>query len=144
MKEKNTSKKSKLKMAIIIGIILMIVPIIINLVLMNVMLSIDNVTTLKIIGIISAVMRLIPVFVMITGLITLIFFAINKSKVARIILTIICLLVLLAILGWLGYGYYKKITIKPENPIATIEVEKYGTIKVELCFFNHRRRTDNI
>jgi len=56
----------------------------------------------------------------------------KKNKNMGIIITTIVLVLLLAILGWLGYGYYKKLTIKPQNPVATIEVEKYGTIKVEL------------
>ena len=53
----------------------------------------------------------------------------NKME---LIMTIIVLVLILAILGWLGYGYYKKQTLNVQNPIATIEVEKYGTIKVEL------------
>jgi len=55
----------------------------------------------------------------------------NNNKIGLII-TIIALIVIVAILGWLGYGYYKKIIFKPQNPVATIEVEKYGTIKIEL------------
>lgn len=36
------------------------------------------------------------------------------------------------ILGGLCYGYYKKQTLKISNPIVTMEVENYGTIKIEL------------
>ncbi|MCI9063749.1 MAG: peptidylprolyl isomerase [Clostridia bacterium] len=55
----------------------------------------------------------------------------DTNKINKVI-TIIALLVILVILGGLGYGYYKRITMNPKNPIATIEVEKYGTIKIEL------------
>ena len=55
----------------------------------------------------------------------------NNNKIGMIF-TIIVLVLILVILGWLGYGYYKKLTVKPQNPVATIEVEKYGTIKLEL------------
>ena len=48
------------------------------------------------------------------------------------IFTIIILLIVIALIGGLCYGYYKKLTMKLKNPIATIEVEDYGTIKVEL------------
>lgn len=52
----------------------------------------------------------------------------SKSK----IIWIIALLALLVIIGMVGFGYFQKLTNKPENPIATIEVENFGTIKVEL------------
>ena len=45
---------------------------------------------------------------------------------------IIVFIVLLFILGLLVYGYYKKCTQKVENPVATMEIENYGTIKIEL------------
>lgn len=32
----------------------------------------------------------------------------------------------------LTFGYYKKITLKIDNPVATMEVENFGTIKLEL------------
>ena len=48
------------------------------------------------------------------------------------IFTIILLLIIIALIATLCYGYYKKITMETKNPIATIEVEGYGTIKVEL------------
>ena len=55
----------------------------------------------------------------------------NINKIGMII-TIIALVLLLLILGGLCYGYYKKITTNIPNPVATIEVKDYGTIKVEL------------
>lgn len=46
------------------------------------------------------------------------------------IIIIIVILVVIAIIGALCYGYYKKITFK--NPIVTMDIEGYGTIKLEL------------
>ena len=48
------------------------------------------------------------------------------------IIAIIAILILLAIIGTLCFGYYKKATTKVQNPIATMEIENYGTIKLEL------------
>lgn len=56
----------------------------------------------------------------------------NTNNKMGIIVTIIALILILAILGWICYGYYKKQTLNVQNPIATIEVQDYGTIKVEL------------
>ncbi|MCI8759976.1 MAG: peptidylprolyl isomerase [Clostridia bacterium] len=38
----------------------------------------------------------------------------------------------IVIIAGLGYGYYKKATMEVKNPIATLEVENFGTIKIEL------------
>ena len=48
------------------------------------------------------------------------------------ILFIIVLIILIVILGVLGFGYYKKATLNIPNPIATMEVENFGTVKIEL------------
>ena len=48
------------------------------------------------------------------------------------ILWIIALIAIIVLIGIVGYGYYKKSTFKVQNPIATMEVENYGTIKMEL------------
>ena len=53
-------------------------------------------------------------------------------KNAKTVITVIALIAIVALLGVVGYGYYKKATMKVENPVATIEVENFGTIKVEL------------
>ena len=47
---------------------------------------------------------------------------------------ILIIVIILAIAGlvFLGVGYIKKLTQKVENPIATIEVQDFGTIKIEL------------
>ena len=51
---------------------------------------------------------------------------------AKKILWIVILIVLLALIVWVGYGYYNKLTMKVENPVATMEVEGFGTVKMEL------------
>ncbi len=48
------------------------------------------------------------------------------------ILTIIAIVLVICLIGWLCYGYYQKAFIKVQNPIATMEIEGYGTIKIEL------------
>ena len=53
------------------------------------------------------------------------------NKFVKILLIILIIASIMGI-GVLSYGYYRKITEKVQNPIATIEVENFGTIKVEL------------
>lgn len=53
-------------------------------------------------------------------------------KKLKTILWIILCLILIALIGWIGYGYYKKATMEVKNPIVTMEVENFGTIKFEL------------
>lgn len=48
------------------------------------------------------------------------------------IIWIIALILVIVIIATLGYGYYQKITMEVKNPIATMEVENFGTIKMEL------------
>ena len=55
----------------------------------------------------------------------------EEDTILTVILVIFIILVL-TLITFFGYGIYKKNTFKSENPIATIEVEGYGTIKVEL------------
>ena len=45
---------------------------------------------------------------------------------------ILALILVVIIIGVLGVGYYKKKTTKVSNPIVTMEVENFGTIKIEL------------
>lgn len=52
-------------------------------------------------------------------------------KAKDIILIIFILLILVGI-GYVSYGYFNKATMEVKNPIATIEIEGYGEIKVEL------------
>ena len=48
------------------------------------------------------------------------------------IIWVIALVAVIVLIGVVGYGYYKKATFKAENPIVTMEVENFGTIKMEL------------
>lgn len=48
------------------------------------------------------------------------------------VLLILAIILVIAAIAFVGYGFYKKATVNKPNPIATIEVENYGTIKVEL------------
>ena len=56
----------------------------------------------------------------------------NKGNIIKIISTVIVLILLCILLVWLCMGYYKKQTLNISNPIVTMEVEKFGTIKIEL------------
>lgn len=53
-------------------------------------------------------------------------------KKVKNIIWIVALIVLIALVGTLGYGYYKKATMEVKNPVATMKVENFGTIKIEL------------
>ena len=44
----------------------------------------------------------------------------------------ISLILIIIILGVLGFGYYKKLTLNISNPIVTMEIQNYGTVKIEL------------
>lgn len=48
------------------------------------------------------------------------------------IIWIIALIAMIVLIGVVGYGYYKKATFKEQNPVVTMEVENFGTIKMEL------------
>lgn len=54
------------------------------------------------------------------------------NKKVKNIICIIALILVIVILCGLCYDYYKKQTLKISNPIVTMEVENYGTIKIEL------------
>ena len=56
----------------------------------------------------------------------------QKKETKKIIFLIVAIILVLSAIIALGVNYYKKATYEVKNPIATIEVEKYGTIKVEL------------
>lgn len=53
------------------------------------------------------------------------------KKSSKIIM-IIAILVLVVLIGYVGYGIYQKYTYKAQNPIVTMEVEGFGTMKLEL------------
>jgi len=48
------------------------------------------------------------------------------------ILWIIALILVILLIGVVVFGYYKKQNMDIKNPIATMEVEDFGTIKIEL------------
>ena len=53
-------------------------------------------------------------------------------KKTKNIIWIIALILVIVLIGAVVYGYYRNITIEKKNPIATMEVENFGTIKMEL------------
>lgn len=53
-------------------------------------------------------------------------------KNGKNIIWVVALIVLLVLIGAIAYGYYKNATMEVKNPVATIEVENFGTIKAEL------------
>ncbi len=53
-------------------------------------------------------------------------------KKASNVITIIALILIIALIGGVSYGYYKKATMEVKNPIVTMEVQDFGTIKLEL------------
>ena len=57
---------------------------------------------------------------------------IKKMKKANNIIWIIALILVIVLIGVVAYGYYQKATMEVKNPIATMEVENFGTIKMEL------------
>ena len=54
-----------------------------------------------------------------------------KKNVQKVI-WIIALILVIVLIGIVSFGYYKNITMEKKNPIATMEVENFGTIKIEL------------
>ena len=54
-----------------------------------------------------------------------------KEKIKTIIWIVIAIAIIVLI-GIIGYGYFKKATMKVKNPILTMEVEGFGTVKMEL------------
>ena len=53
-------------------------------------------------------------------------------KKEKNIVLIIAVIVVIALIGVVCFGYYKKANYSMKNPIATIEIENMGTIKLEL------------
>ncbi len=48
------------------------------------------------------------------------------------IIWIVALVILVVLIGVVGYGYYRNATMEVTRPVATMEVENFGTIKFEL------------
>lgn len=53
-------------------------------------------------------------------------------KIFQRTLLVLGIILVIVGIGFVSYGIYKKITIDIPNPVATMEVEGYGTIKIEL------------
>lgn len=51
---------------------------------------------------------------------------------AKKIITILAILLVIALLAYLGYGYYEAFAKKTQNPIVSMEIEGFGTVKIEL------------
>ena len=48
------------------------------------------------------------------------------------VIWIVALIAIIVLIGVVGFGYYKKATFTAQNPIVTMEVENFGTMKLEL------------
>lgn len=53
-------------------------------------------------------------------------------KHVKTIIWIVACIVIIILIGGIAFGYYKKATMEVKNPIVTMEVENFGTIKMEL------------
>lgn len=53
-------------------------------------------------------------------------------KAFKKIVLILAIILVLAGIGYVCYGFYLKFTTNYPNPVATMEVEDYGTVKIEL------------
>lgn len=53
-------------------------------------------------------------------------------KTVEKIIWIVALIAIIVLIGVVGYGYYQKATYQVQNPLVTMEVENFGTIKMEL------------
>lgn len=50
----------------------------------------------------------------------------------KILFVSLALIFIIAIIGFMAYGYYHKANLKAQNPVVTMEIENYGTVKIEL------------
>ena len=48
------------------------------------------------------------------------------------VLLILAIILVIVGIGFVCYGFYQKLTTNIPNPVATMEIENYGTIKIEL------------
>ena len=53
-------------------------------------------------------------------------------KIFKNVAWIIVLILILALVGTVAWGYYRNATMEVKNPVATMEVENFGTVKIEL------------
>lgn len=54
------------------------------------------------------------------------------KKILIRVLLILAIIAVIAGIGFVVYGIYKKSTLNISNPVATMEIEGYGTVKIEL------------
>ena len=55
-----------------------------------------------------------------------------KGKIISKVGYLLVIVLIIILIGVLCFGYYKKQTLNISNPIVTMEVENFGTIKIEL------------
>lgn len=48
------------------------------------------------------------------------------------IIWVVALIAIIILIGVVGFSYYKKMTFKAQNPTVTMEIENFGTVKMEL------------
>ena len=48
------------------------------------------------------------------------------------VLWVVAFLIILVLIGTVAWGYYRNATMEIKNPVATMEVENFGTVKIEL------------
>lgn len=53
-------------------------------------------------------------------------------KTSQKIIMIIAILLVIGLIAYVGYGIYQKATYNVQNPVVTMEVEGFGTMKIEL------------
>lgn len=53
-------------------------------------------------------------------------------KKTKSIIWIMAFILVIVLIGVVAFGYYKKATMEVKNPIATMEIENFGTVKIEL------------
>ena len=53
-------------------------------------------------------------------------------KKVKNLIWIIALILIIVLIGVLVWGYYRNVTMEVKNPIAIMEVENFGTVKIEL------------
>lgn len=55
-----------------------------------------------------------------------------KDNKVSLIFTILAIIIIVGFIGFLVWGYYKNAAQEIKNPIVTMEVENFGTVKIEL------------
>ena len=55
-----------------------------------------------------------------------------KNEKIKVVAYILAIIIVLGAIGYVVYGVYQSRNYKARNPIATMEIENYGTIKIEL------------